>query len=151
MIPIKDRVFSDANQQQVPYDGSPVEWRVSAYALVIKDNKLLTVKSKLETLRDVPGGGIELGETIEEAIARECQEEAGAQVKLGSIVWVNQDWFRHRNGTFFQAVQLFYRAELVGELQTVTDSNMAPAVWVELDSIETVPLPTFVKAAVAAL
>lgn len=150
MTDFTQRVFSDANQRPVPYDGSPVAWRISAYVIVVKDGQLLTVKNKREELRDVPGGGIEPGETIEEAVAREAMEEAGVKVTLGSIVWVNQDWFYHREGRFYQAIQLFYTAELKSELITPTDPDMEAIRWLPLGQVAESSLPTFVKEAVTA-
>jgi 8-oxo-dGTP pyrophosphatase MutT (NUDIX family) len=151
MSQLTHRIFTDANQEPVPYDGSPVSWRVSAYALVVKDGRLLVIKNKLEKLGDVPGGGIEEGETIVEAIAREAGEEAGVRVKIGSIVYVNQDWFYHRKGQFYQAVQLFYSAELDGEVGQPTDPDIEAVSWLPLDEVATAALPSFVKAAVEAL
>ncbi|MBP7774964.1 NUDIX domain-containing protein, partial [Candidatus Woesebacteria bacterium] len=66
--------FSNANLEPVPYDGSEVTWRVSAYALIIRDGKLLLAKSKHEKFYDVIGGGVDIGETIEEALHREAAE-----------------------------------------------------------------------------
>lgn len=75
---ILDKQFSDANQESVEYDGSPLNWRVSAYAVIKQDGKVLIIKNKLEKLYDIVGGGIEFGEDILEALERECMEEGGS-------------------------------------------------------------------------
>jgi 8-oxo-dGTP pyrophosphatase MutT (NUDIX family) len=144
MSDLSQRTFTNADQEVVPYDGSPVEWRVSVYVIVIKDRKILLGKSKVEKLYDIPGGGVDIGETLEEAIAREALEEVGAQIKLGEIVLANLDYFYHRKGKFYQALQLFYIAELVGELGEPTDELVESVEFVSLDQIEKYPLPPIV-------
>lgn len=116
--------FSNANLEPVPYDGSEVTWRVSAYALIIRDEKLLLAKSKHEKFYDVIGGGVDIGETIEEALHREAAEEAGAQIQIGKLLFTAMDWFYHRKGRFYQTLQLYYQAELVGELGKATDPDI---------------------------
>ncbi len=54
--------------------------RESARALIIKDRKLLLVTNQEVSLYWSPGGGIEAGETPEQALARELTEELGVKV-----------------------------------------------------------------------
>ncbi|MCL2405168.1 MAG: NUDIX domain-containing protein [Defluviitaleaceae bacterium] len=54
-------------------------------AIIIKDDKIGLIHFKNDNLYDLPGGGIEDGETPIEALVREIKEEAGATVKLHSI------------------------------------------------------------------
>ncbi|MBP7774829.1 NUDIX domain-containing protein [Candidatus Woesebacteria bacterium] len=116
--------FINANLEPVPYDGSEVTWRVSAYALIIKDGKLLVAKSRHEKFYDVIGGGVDIGETIEEALHREALEEAGAHIEIGKLLFTAMDWFYHRKGKFYQTLQLYYQAELVSELEQATDPDI---------------------------
>ncbi len=58
-------------------------------AIIIQDSKILLIKRvKPETVYWViPGGGVEEGETPEVALQRECLEELGVEVKVGSPVF----------------------------------------------------------------
>jgi 8-oxo-dGTP pyrophosphatase MutT (NUDIX family) len=116
--------FINANLEPVPYDGSEVTWRISAYVLITKDAQLLLAKSRLEKFYDVLGGGIDIGETIEEALHREALEEGGAYINIGKLLFVAQDWFYHRKGNFHQTLQLYYEAEVIGELDQPTDPDI---------------------------
>ena len=53
---------------------------IGVYGLVIKDDKILLIKKvggPYDELLDLPGGSFEFGETPEETLARELQEEVG--------------------------------------------------------------------------
>jgi ADP-ribose pyrophosphatase YjhB (NUDIX family) len=144
-----EMIFLNADQEVVEYDGSPLEWRVSAYGIVIRDRKILLIKNKREKLFDIPGGGLELDETPDEAVAREGKEEAGTELKIGKIADVATNYFYHREKKkYYNTVQLFYVGELIGELGTPTDLSIEKVFWVELEKLNEFPLPERAKAAV---
>lgn len=68
------------------YDESwPVFKRPSVRGVIIKDGRLLLVKSEKYKYYKFPGGGPENGESDEEALIREVREETGYKVKPDSI------------------------------------------------------------------
>ncbi|MEO8581366.1 MAG: NUDIX domain-containing protein [Patescibacteria group bacterium] len=146
-----NRVFTNADQEVMQYDGQAVSWRVSAYALIVQEDSILIIKNRNEKLYDVPGGGIEFGESIEEALERELMEEAGAKAAIGNIIHVEQGFFKHGNGNFYQTIQMFYSAKLVGELVEATEGTTEFVGFVKFDELEKYPLPKAAKAAVAKL
>ncbi|MFA6428701.1 MAG: NUDIX domain-containing protein [Candidatus Buchananbacteria bacterium] len=59
-----------------------------ARAIIVEGNKILLInriKGK-ENYWVFPGGGIEPGESKEEALIRECQEELGLEVKVKDLI-----------------------------------------------------------------
>ena len=84
--------------------------RVRTCGIYLTNNKILLVNHALYG-RDFwapPGGGIEFGETAAEGLKREFKEEAGLQVEVGEMIFINE---------FIQpplhAVELFFRITAV--------------------------------------
>ncbi|GEN88060.1 NUDIX domain-containing protein [Oceanobacillus sojae] len=66
--------------------------RNSAKAIIIQDKQLLAIK-KLD--KDgyyfiLPGGGQEHGETLHQALKRECIEEINAAVEIGNLLFIRE-------------------------------------------------------------
>jgi 8-oxo-dGTP diphosphatase len=141
--------FHDCDENLIVYDGSPLKWRVSAYGLIVRDDSILLLSNKKEVLHDIPGGGVEFGESIAEALQREAIEEAGASVEAKDLIYMYQDYFFHReHDTFFQTIQLFYEAELDGDLTTPTETDIEWAKFVQIAELDQYPLPKAVQTAI---
>ncbi len=64
---------------------------VAVGAVVLDENRVLLVRRGQEPLKgewSIPGGGLELGETLEAAVCREVLEETGLQVRVAGLVEV---------------------------------------------------------------
>ncbi|NHM31976.1 NUDIX domain-containing protein [Neobacillus terrae] len=63
--------------------------RSRACAALIKDNCILMVKEVYpdKTFWTLPGGGLEAGETFEEAVIREVKEEVNLNVKVDRLLF----------------------------------------------------------------
>lgn len=142
-------LFKDADKNIVGYDGSPVSIRLSAYAVVINEAQVLIVKNRSEKLFDIPGGGVEIGETIQEALIREAVEEAGAVIAPRELIYIHESYFYSRKtNKYFQSVQLFFRADLVGKLGTPTEEDNIENKFVDLVDLDKYPLSEEVLVAI---
>lgn len=77
--------------RRVPRDR--LQWRPSAYALVVDQGRLLVVTLSRSGRLYLPGGAVELGETMAAAVQREAMEETGLQVAVGELAGVQESIF----------------------------------------------------------
>ncbi len=101
----------NGNKQEVSVDELSV--RLSVYGVAIKDSQVLLVPQW--DGYDIPGGGLDLGESMEECLIRGLKEETGLDVVPGEIVYVQNDFFTHpRTGKHLQTPLLYYNCTVVG-------------------------------------
>jgi ADP-ribose pyrophosphatase YjhB (NUDIX family) len=77
----------------------PVEkfiFRPSVYGVVIDNKKVVLLKNKSNGKFWFPGGGIELGERIEDALKREILEETGLNIKVGEMIFFKENFFYYQ-------------------------------------------------------
>lgn len=144
---ISKPIYFDSNNQphQLGVDDK-ILWRVSGYALILNDEqKLLTVTPTWRTSYDLPGGGIEAGESIAQGIARECYEETGYKIEIDSsklFHFSETDFYHNGNKFFYHSVNLFFRGRLLSDIQnpeiinTVEPNEVASVNWIKLSDCQ---------------
>ncbi|MGD9346802.1 MAG: NUDIX hydrolase [Candidatus Aminicenantes bacterium] len=104
--------------------------QVAVGAIVIKDEKILLVKRNKAPHKDlwaIPGGSLELGETLQKAAEREVREETGLTIKAGKPVYTFDLIERDKDGRIrFHYVIVDLEAEYInGELRPADDARDA--------------------------
>ena len=119
---------------------SELTFRPSVYGVIINEGKILL--SRQWDGYDLPGGAIELGETIEKALIREVKEETGVDVRLGKIISCEDSFFKlPKDKKPVQSILIYYQCDLIGgEISTDYLSEdektyASKAEWVELSKI----------------
>lgn len=111
------------------YPARPI---VSAHAVVVRDEAVLLVKRAHPPGQgrwSLPGGMVELGETIREAVRREVREECGIEIEAGPVVDVADGITRDEAGRVrFHYVVVYLLARYVaGEARPGEDA--AAVMW----------------------
>jgi 8-oxo-dGTP diphosphatase len=92
-------------------------------ALIIYEEKLVLIKRKNPPYKDMfalPGGFVEVGETVEEAVIRESKEETTLEIEIIRLLGVYSDPKRDPRG---HTVSIAYIAAGYGDLNAGDDAD----------------------------
>jgi ADP-ribose pyrophosphatase YjhB (NUDIX family) len=115
------------------YATDPTAIRLSVSAVVWSDGQgsaLLLMQRSDNGAWGLPGGYVELGESVAAAAAREVLEETGVRIELGRLVGVYSDpafqVIAYPDGRRVQAVNLCFEARPIGTAPATTpDETLA--------------------------
>ncbi len=93
-------------------EGPVFQMRIAG--LGFSNGHVLVHRAKHESFWTFPGGGAEIGETSEQTLVREMEEELGVTVSLGRLLWTVENFF-HYEGRDCHEVALFYVMDIPPE------------------------------------
>lgn len=107
------------NLKRVPVN--KLTFRPSIYGVLIERNRILL--SRQWDGYDFPGGGMNIHETVEQALKREFWEETGLRVKVGLPVWCSSSFFTFYNHKkSVHAICIYFLCQRISG--TLTDKNL---------------------------
>jgi 8-oxo-dGTP diphosphatase len=113
------------------YPTSPI---VGVGAVIIADGKVVLIKRRYEPLAgqwSLPGGRLELGETLEAGLAREMLEETGLEIDVGPVIEVfDRILLDEQRHVRFHYVLIDYLCRPLGGTLSA-GSDVDAAVWVD--------------------
>ena len=112
-------------------------------AIIVENNRVVVVRRAHEPLKgqwSVPGGVLELGETLHSGAAREALEETGLVVEVGEVLEVFDRILRDGYGRvqFHYVLIDFLCRRVSGELRAGEDASEAR--WVTAEELKNFPI-----------
>ena len=102
--------------QTLDTSGGSAPFRIGVSALIFHDGRVLLALRRDIDWWNLPGGGMEAGETVEEAICREVREETGLEIEVEYLVGVYSKPQK-------QEVVLTFQCRRVGGILTTTEES----------------------------
>lgn len=101
-------------------------------------NEILLVKNSYRGIYTVPGGQVETGENLMDALKREIQEESGVEVEVGKLICVSSNTCTYQGYNGYGLVPTkvmfsFICKYLSGTLQTSDETS--ETIWVKKEDL----------------
>ncbi len=138
----KKVICTDIEGNKKEFRAEDLTFRPSVYGILIENNKVLL--GRILEKYDLPGGGVEMYEKVEDALKREYFEETGIEVEVGEVIEVKSNFFilpttkEPRN-----SILMFFRVKMIKDngfreenLDEYEKGKTKPPVWVDINRID---------------
>ena len=114
-------------------------------AMMISDNKILAMHDERSPYYYLPGGRVAIGETAENAVIREVQEELGITSKIDRPLWLNQAFFTEDvDNLHYHEICIYFLMDIVdtdlvsrGKVFTANEGKHTHTFeWLEFDRLK---------------
>jgi 8-oxo-dGTP diphosphatase len=116
-------------------------WRPSVYGIVIRDGKVLLCRHFGKY--NLPGGGVDMDESLEDALLREIKEETGITAAKPELMGVTEDYFMPPyKPTPYHTILMYYACDYVSGEPSMDGFDEDERVyaelaqWVDADTID---------------
>lgn len=112
-------------------------YRKAVYGLIFQDNLVLMIKDTRSGRLELPGGGVDTGETDTQALAREFIEETGLSIKNDFVLLENVKGYYYSLGDNkpWNTDRFYYKVELDGQGKLLAQGNGADTIGAEFVNI----------------
>jgi 8-oxo-dGTP diphosphatase len=107
-------------------------------AIILRDREILMVRRGQEPGAgrwSIPGGSVELGETLEQALKREVREETGLEIEVGEFAGIAEVIVREGEAIKWHYVILDYFATPSSTSEPIAASDVTECRWIPLDEL----------------
>ena len=116
----------------------PTQPVVGVGAIILREGRILLEKRGNEPARGqwtIPGGVVEVGESLETAVLRETREETGLEAQAPKLIDAVDQVHRDREGKIeYHYVIIDYIVEAQGEPKSGSDADELK--WVQISEVE---------------
>lgn len=116
-------------------------FRYRTGAFILKDDKMLFVKSKFGGYFYMIGGGVSLGETSVDCIEREILEETGINAKVERLAVVAENFFKGEGGILegldCHTIEFYYLVKVIDDSNVFSKTDDGEElVWIPIAEIK---------------
>ncbi len=115
-------------------DGSGAKFRVACSALIERGGEYLLARRRDIGLWNLPGGGLEAGETVDDGLVREVKEEIGVAIRVVRLVGVYSKPQKNE-------VVLTFLCKLATDQEPATSDEISEIGWFRPDHLPDDILP----------
>jgi 8-oxo-dGTP diphosphatase len=109
-----------------------MQTKIKAYCIIEKVEKILLSKDIGATRWSLPGGGVKNSELVKDAATREVAEETGHQVKLTSLVCLQE--YVKEDGQ--HVLRFYFSAEIIGGMENNQKDEIGELNWISKDKVK---------------
>ncbi|GAB4205670.1 MAG: hypothetical protein Fur0023_14770 [Bacteroidia bacterium] len=118
----------------------PKYFRIGVYGLLLQNKQLLIAKENIKGQEVIkfPGGGLQLGEGIRDAIQREFQEELNIQIEITQHIYINDFYVQSAIDSNYQVIAVYYliKSDVILPAQAFIRNHILFD-WMNLDETNT--------------
>jgi len=96
---------------RIKFDDKVFVYRVAGVAT--HGERVLIHRAETENFWALPGGACEFNEDSKTALKREFKEELNAEIEVGQLLWVVENFFSHE-GKSWHEIGLYYHVSFIG-------------------------------------
>ncbi|MGV9363680.1 NUDIX hydrolase [Amycolatopsis sp. NPDC003731] len=128
---------------RVDYYNDPNAPKANSIAVAVSafiqdgDDRILMIRRTDNDLYSIPGGQLELGETLSQAAIREVREETGIECEVTGVIGLYSDpkhVIAYDDGEVRQEFSICFRARYLGGTEAVSDESKE-VLWVSLEDL----------------
>ncbi len=125
-----------------------LQFRPSAYGIVLHEGKILLLKTRATGKWLVPGGGLDVGELMEVGLKREIREETGIEVEIERFAMFSERFFYYDPLELAHHVLAFFYIcrpltfELASE-EEIDDEEAINPQWIPYDDVQADDIQSF--------
>ena len=139
----------------ISYNCENQKFNYRVCAMIIAENKILAMHDERSPYFYLPGGRVKMGETAEQAVVREAQEELGVTPKISRPLWLDQAFFaKDTDGLHYHELCLYFLMDISdtdllerGSIFTQLEGNLSHIFeWLTFDQLKDESFyPAFLK------
>jgi ADP-ribose pyrophosphatase YjhB (NUDIX family) len=107
----------------ISYDLPPGRFNLRAAAIAIRDGHVLIHRATFQDYWSLPGGRVEWGESSEQTVARELEEELGVRGEVAHLLFVRESVFSDQ-GKRYHELGYYFRVSLPDSFPFRTDGEI---------------------------